>query len=79
MTVRGIPSVARLALYPLSLALVAAPAVAAAAPVANARLATPVKGEQLGGQPIAWAMAALIAIVAGILIFTDDDEDPVSP
>ena len=80
MTLRGVPPAAPLALSILSLALLAAPAAAGAAPIADVRLATPVDGEGLGGHPIAWGMAALVAIVTAILIFSDDDEEePVSP
>ena len=80
MTFRGVPPAALAAFLPVSLALVPAPAAAGAVSVAGARAATPVAGEELGGHPIAWGMAALVAIVTAILIFSDDDEEePFSP
>lgn len=64
----------------LALSLISVPVAASAAPVTGARIGAPVDGEQLGGHPLAWAMAGLVAVVTGILIFTDgDDDQPVSP
>ena len=64
----------------VALSLVSAPVASSAAAVEGSRIGTAVEGEQLGGHPLAWAMAALIAVVTGILIFNDDDDEaPVSP
>ena len=63
-----------------ALSLASAPSVAAAAPVDVSRSSASVEGEQLGGATLAWGMAALIAVLTGILVFSDDDEEtPVSP
>ena len=64
----------------LAISLVGAPTAAQAAVAETARTASPVEGEQLADTGLAWAMAALIAVVIGILVFSDDDdEQPVSP
>lgn len=60
-----------------ALGLVAAPIAATAAPAA--RTGSPVAGEQLGDAGFGWAIGAILVVVLGILVFTDDDEDPVSP
>ena len=64
----------------LAAILVASPAAANAAPVEGARSSAPVAGERLsGGFGAAWLVAAIIVAGLGIMVFSDDDEDPVSP
>lgn len=62
-----------------ALSLVSAPIAATAAPAARA--GSPVGGdsEQLTDAGFGWAIGAVLVVVLGILIFTDGDEDPVSP
>lgn len=62
--------------------LVAAPVFAQAADAPAARLGAPVDAaEEIGGgrNGIIIAVLALAAIVGGILIAIDDDEEPTSP
>lgn len=64
----------------LATSLMAAPLAASAASVAADRIGTPVEGEQLAsGLGPAWVVAAVFVAVLGILVFSGDDEDPVSP
>ena len=65
---------------PLAAALVSSSAIAHAAPVEGTRDGAPVAGERLsGGFGAAWLVAAILVVGLGIMVFTDDDEDPVSP
>lgn len=60
--------------------LLAAPVVASAAPVATDRSGSPVEGESLtGGLGAAWLVAAILVASLGILIFSDDEDEAVSP
>ena len=64
----------------LAAALVASPAAANAAPVEGARGGATVEGERLsGGFGAAWLVAAILVVGLGIMVFSDDDDDPVSP
>lgn len=64
----------------LASTLVAAPVVAQAAPVADARNASSVEGEQLGGFGLGWILAVLIAIAVVVIVVSDEDETaPRSP
>lgn len=61
----------------LATSLIAAPA--AAAPF-EARSGAAVEGEHLaGGMGPAWLVAAVLLVALGIVVLSDDDEDPVSP
>ena len=59
--------------------LIGAPVVAQAASATTARAAADVEGEQLAGMSWGVALAAIIAIVVGVIIISDSDEDPASP
>ena len=64
----------------LAAALVSSSAAANAAPLEGARGGSPVAGERLsGGFGAAWLVAAILIVALGIVVFTDDDDDPVSP
>lgn len=64
----------------LAAALVSSSAAASAAPVGATRDGAPVAGERLSsGFGAAWLVAAILVVALGIVVFTDDDEDPVSP
>ena len=64
----------------MAAALVSSTAAANAAPVEGTRGGVPVTGERLsGGFGAAWLVAAILVAGLGIMVFTDDDEDPVSP
>lgn len=64
----------------LAAVLVSSSTVANAAPVEGTRSGSTVAGEQLsGGFGAAWLVAAILVAALGIMVFTDDDEDPVSP
>ena len=47
----------------------------------STRAGAAVEGEQLaGGMGPAWLVAAILAVLAGVIVVTDDDdEQPVSP
>ena len=65
---------------PLAAALVSSSAAANASPVEGTRGGAPVAGEQLsGGFGAAWLVAAILVAGLGLMVFTDDDEHPVSP
>jgi len=75
MTLRNAPLSALLAG-----ALVSSSAAASAAPVESARGGSPVAGERLSdGFGAAWVVAAILVVALGIVVFSDDDDDPVSP
>ena len=62
-----------------AVALTAAPVAAQAAVADVARTGTPVEGEELGGS-LLLPILAVIAVVVGIVLITDDgDEEPASP
>jgi hypothetical protein len=64
----------------LAASLVLSPAAANAAAVEGARGGAPVAGEQLaGGFGAAWLVAAILVAALGIMVFSDDDDRPVSP
>lgn len=64
----------------LAAVLVSSSAAAHAAPVGGARDSAPVAGEQLsGGFGAAWLVAAILVVALGIVVFSDDDERPLSP
>lgn len=64
----------------LAASLTAAPMTAHAASAAVERGSTNVQGERLAeGLAPAWLMAALLVAVLGIVVFSDDDEEAVSP
>ena len=64
----------------LAAAIVSSSAAAQAAPVGSMRDGAPVAGEQLsGGFGAAWLVAAILVVALGIVVFSDDDEGPVSP
>jgi hypothetical protein len=64
----------------LAAALVSSSAAANVSPVEGSRGGAPVAGEHLsGGFGAAWLVAAILVAGLGIMVFTDDDEDPVSP
>jgi hypothetical protein len=60
----------------LALSLVSAPTAAVAQDAGDSAAAT----SEGGGTALAWGLAAVFAVVMGILVFSgDDDETPVSP
>lgn len=64
----------------LATSLILAPVAASAAPLEGARSSATVEGERLsGGMGPAWLVAALLVVALGIVVLSDDDEDPASP
>lgn len=60
--------------------LIAAPIAAHAAPVANARSASDVKGEKLAGFGWGWIFAVLVVVGVILIVVSDSDETaPTSP
>lgn len=63
-----------------AMGLVTTPMLAQAADAPAAREGAPVESaEEMGGSGIVLAILALAAIVGGIVIAVDDEDDPVSP
>jgi len=64
----------------LATSLILAPVAASAEPLEAARSPATVEGEHLsGGMGPAWLVAAILVVALGIVVLSDDDEDPVSP
>ena len=65
----------------IAASLISTPDAASAAAGEASRAGAAVEGEQLaGGMGPAWLVAAILAVLAGVIVVTDDDdEQPVSP
>jgi hypothetical protein len=64
----------------LATSLIFTPIVANAGALEGARSSATVEGEGLsGGTGPAWLVAVALVAALGIVVLSDDDEDPVSP
>lgn len=64
----------------LAASLIFAPVATHAAPPEASRSSATVEGEHLsGGMGPAWLVAVALVAALGIVVLSDDDEDPVSP